>query len=569
MSENAMQSNPPEAEGEKIIVLLLPQALGNKANSAQLYKTLKSSGHVRVLLCLTDPTGDVAADARVDELVKALKGAVAELAEAGHDIKVQILLGPKADEPAIDADVVLKAHRTSSEEPNVVKDHTEFALALSDVVLLAPEFIPLTSATLSKQSPELKKFLRTVEDLGKLKVEPGDPLPALPSLTDVTLGLDPERPGWFRGPRYYFWVGRLEQFALELFASRWCNLKTAWDSFKRLAKCLDAERRPGSYFAPKGWQKDAPDKEARDSSRIIACFNALDRSAVYGSQKHRDFVWMEYLGAAVAVLLAVAGYVNKGPPAWGFGELAVLLLVGFLVLYSRITRLQDRWTACRLGAEQLRIALMSLPLLVLPEALATREVQAAAPRGDRHETETKVDFCALQLVKRAVRQHGLPRLDQEKFKSPQAIAWLRLIIGDQIEYHERNHSKLDRAESGLRTVSQLIFLSAIVAVLGHLYAEFKHAHAEILDWLLLVTAAAPAFAAALHETGTHLGIVHRIALSEQTMSELKRIDDELGRSIQAEDPWTKIRQLTYKATEIMGAENTSWHGLVRRYRDDL
>jgi hypothetical protein len=408
--------------------------------------------------------------------------------------------------------------------------------------------------------------LRAVDDLGKLKVEPGDPLPALPPLTDVTRGLDPERPGWFRGPRYYFWVGRLEQFALELFASRWCNWKSAGGSAKRLAKCLDAERRPRAYFAPKDWQKEAPDKEAQDSSKIIVCFNALDRSAVYGSQKHRDFVWMEYLGAAVAVLLAVAGYVNKGPLAWGYGELAVLLLVGFLVLYSRITRLQDRWTACRLGAEQLRIALMSLPLLVLPEALATREVQTA---GDRHKTETKVDLFALQLVKRAVRQHGLPRLNQEKFKAPQAIAWLRLIIGDQIEYHESNHSKLDRAESGLRTISQLIFLSAIVAVLGHLYAEFIHAHAEILNWLLLVTAAAPAFAAALHETGTHLGIVHRIALSEQTMSELKRIDDELSRSLQAEDPWTKIRQLAYKATEIMGAENTSWHGLVRRYRDEI
>jgi hypothetical protein len=565
MSENAVQSNPPEAEGEKTIVLLLPQALGDKVNSAQLLETLKSSKDVRVLLCL-DPIGDTAADARMDELVKALKHAIAELAKAGRDIKVQVLLGPKANKPAIDADVVLKVHWPSS-EPGSVKDHTEFALALSDVVLLAPEFTLLTSATLPKELPEqLKKFLRTVEDLGKLKVEPGDPLPALPSLTDVTRGLDPERPGWFRGPRCYFWVGRLEQFALELFASRWCNWKSAGDSAKRLAKCLDAERRPRAYFAPKGWQKEAPDKEAQDSSKIIVCFNALDRSAVYGSQKHRDFVWMEYLGAATAVLLAVAGYVNNGPPAWGYGELAVLLLVGFLVLYARITRLQDRWTACRLGAEQLRIALMSLPLLVLPEALATREVQTA---GDRHKTETKVDLFALQLVKRAVRQHGLPRLNQEKFKPPQAIAWLRLIIGDQIEYHESNHSKLDRAESGLRTISQLIFLSAIVAVLGHLYAEFVDAHAKILHWLLLVTAAAPAFAAALHETGTHLGIVHRIALSEQTMSELKRIDDELSRSMQAEDPWTKIRQLTYKATEIMGAENTSWHGLVRRYRDEI
>jgi hypothetical protein len=132
MSENAVQSNPPEAEGEKTIVLLLPQALGDKVDSAQLLETLKSSKDVRVLLCL-DPIGDTAADARVDELVKALKDAIAELAKAGRDIKVQVLLGPKANKPAIDADVVLKARPSS--EPSSVKDHTEFALALSDVVL--------------------------------------------------------------------------------------------------------------------------------------------------------------------------------------------------------------------------------------------------------------------------------------------------------------------------------------------------------------------------------------------------------------------------------------------------
>jgi hypothetical protein len=83
MSENAVQSNSPEAESEKTVVLLLPQALGNKVDSAQLYETLKSSKDVQVLLCLTDPVGDAAADARVDTLVDALKAAIAELKKAG------------------------------------------------------------------------------------------------------------------------------------------------------------------------------------------------------------------------------------------------------------------------------------------------------------------------------------------------------------------------------------------------------------------------------------------------------------------------------------------------------
>ena len=30
-----------------------------------------------------------------------------------------------------------------------------------------------------------------------------------------------------------------------------------------------------------------------------------------------------------------------------------------------------------------------------------------------------------------------------------------------------------------------------------------------------------------------------------------------------------VRRLAFAATDAMGRENTSWHGLVRRYRDEL
>jgi hypothetical protein len=547
MSENAVQSNLAEAEGEKTIVLLLPQALGDQVDPDLLRKTLESSRDVGVLLCLTDSSGDA--------LVHALKGVIAELEKAGRGVRVQILLGPSVEKPDIRADVVSKV-----QEPTSVKDHTEFALALSDVVLLAPSFVALTSATLPKGLPEkLKKFLRTIEDLGKLKVKLGNPLPALPSLASVTAGLDPERTGWFGAPRRCFWVGRLEQFSLEFFAFDRCGWNAAVGSFKRLLNCLHPKWRPKSY-APVDWEKPIPDSGTKATSTIVACFSALDRSALYGSHKHRDFVWMEYLGAATAVLLAVAGHVTDGGRAWGVAELAVLMLVGFLVLYARKTRLQDRWTACRLGAEQLRIALMSLPLLVLPEALATRETPPPPKKSGRHKADVTFDFAALQQVKRAVRQHGLPRLDPA-FTPAQAVAWLQLIIRDQMKYHDRNHLKLERAERRLQIISLSIFLLAIVGVLLHFRVHCNS--------LLLLTAAAPAFAAALHETGTHLGIVHRIALSGEMKSELERIDNELDHSIQAEDPWAAIRQLAYEATQKMGSENTSWHGLVRRYRDEF
>ena len=50
---------------------------------------------------------------------------------------------------------------------------------------------------------------------------------------------------------------------------------------------------------------------------------------------------------------------------WGLSELVTLLFVLGLIFASRYFALRDRWTACRLGAEQLRIARMALPLLVV------------------------------------------------------------------------------------------------------------------------------------------------------------------------------------------------------------
>jgi len=88
----------------------------------------------------------------------------------------------------------------------------------------------------------------------------------------------------------------------------------------------------------------------------------------------------------------------------------------------------------------------------------------------------------------------------------------------------------------------------------------------------LATAAGPAFAAALHGTGTRLGIVHRAALSSDVAKELAKIDEDLT-AVETmppgEESWTQMRRLAFAAAEAMGRENSSWHGLVRRYRDDL
>lgn len=512
----------------KVIVLLLPEALGAFSDAKLLARTLKSRPAVRVLLCLPDTSGH--------HFIGMLK-------EIG--VETEILVGDGVAKPAVERVFVLCA-LPSTERKQLI----EFALTLSDFVLVESK---TTSVAV----------VSTAKELGKERIVPGEPLPqpATSIAGSIVERLDPEIP---RPLRARGLAGRLEQLLLEFFAFNWLKSKEGRaESRKRLRRCF-ARRWPlDPYFAPGAWRDLAPDAEAKsDTCEMVARFNALDRSALYGSYVHRDLAWVAYFGAALAVLAAVAGHLTHRVE-WGIVELLTLIVVGFSVIGSRHMGLQDRWTACRFAAEQLRIARMSVPLLVLPEPLTTTDRAPANP--DHGSKEVKLDFLALTEVKRIVRDHGLPRLDPD-LKPAKAAEWLLLIVNDQIVYHNRNHRKLDHAEHNLRQWTRAIFVVALIAVLAHFFVKGA-------EWLLYFTAAAPAFAAALHGTGTRLGIVHRAALSLEADTELTRIKtlltDRKWDSANATEDWRELRRIAYMATTAMGRENTSWHGLVRRYQDDV
>ena len=411
MSEISGQSNP----AGKTVVLMLPKALGDPDPEKLRATLVDPSRSVRVLLYLPDSMGH------------ALAATLAELR-----IETEILLAPEVDAPATGA---YYRHMLPGTLP---KDQIEFALALSDVVLVAPEF-------------EQSALAVAARDLAKPIVAPGNPLPDIPSSTAVTDRLDPELPGWrSRGRRGF---GRLEQGIIELLAFGWFGWTKAGiaESRKKVRKCVGRDWPPGPYFAPAGWEKLAPDKAARDaSSRIVASFDAMDRSAVHGSYIHRDLTWLAYFGAAFAVFAAVFGQIGEENTGhgqghgdawrivWGIVEFVTLAGVAALVMLARRYSLQERWTACRLGAEQLRIARMSLPLLVLPPALATADTR---PTGNAHSSkEAELGLVALAQVKRIVRDQGLPRLDPAPTPA-EAAGWLQWIIDDQTDYHHRESSQ--------------------------------------------------------------------------------------------------------------------------------
>lgn len=530
-------AEPVIVRNEKLVVLIVPEALSGLADPALLRETLvRSSAPIRVLLCFTEATDH------------ALAAAV-----TGFGVETQILLAPEVDAPATSAFILRAPAGTKA------SDQQEFALALSDVVVVA---------TASAEG----KFISLAKDLGKPLVVAGAALPALATLVSVTDRLDPDVRGWHARVRCI--AGRFEQAFMELLAYNWHGGKDGpAKSREKLRRCISSGWRPRPYFAPDGCRALAPDRTIDETSKIAVCFDALDRSALYGSYIHRDFAWLEHLGAAFAVFAAIIGYLLHSGWRWGMTEFVTLWWVAALVIIARRMDLQDRWTACRLGAEQLRIARMSLPLLVLPSALATSDKPPTPPSGGGHgKTEIDFGFNALAEVKRAVRDQGLPR-PVSGFSPAQAAAWVHLIVSDQLEYHRRNYQKLEHAEQQLRLVTAVIFFIAIFAVAAHLVFRSFHFIFPYEEWLLLFTAAFPALAAALHGAGTRLGIVHRAALSRDMERQLAKIDNELVALSQPgmdeAAAWREVRHQTFEAAKAMGQENTSWHGLVRRYRDDL
>jgi len=515
---------------EKTIVLIVPAK--GMDDAAGLRASLVAPGRaVRVLLCIPEGAEQSLAASVATSL-------------AAIVIETQILLHAQA--PGVGTG----AFELHAPADISAADQIEFALALSDVVLKVDD-----------SEPQLE---RAAQSLQKPVVRLGEPLPRLFPSRSITEGLDPERPGWLSNRQSL--LGRLEQAIIEIFAFGWrgWNKEGRTESTKRLKQCFQSEWKARPYFAPDEWQQIAPDRATLDAASPIAThFDAMDRSALFGSYIHRDLIWATHFAAAFAVFAAVAGHLWKSWSwFWGGIEFVALAFVLSLIFASRHFSLRDRWTACRLGAEQLRIARMSLPLLVLPSALATTNTVSAA--GTHGSKETEFGALALEEVKRAVRDQGLPRL-AAPLKASDAAAWLHCIVADQIAYHRRNHRKLEHVESWVGHATAGFFIIALLAVVLHF---FKH-----WDWLLILTAAGPAFAAALHGAGTRLGIVHRAALSLEMEQTLQLIDDNLIKLMNgthsAERPESEVRRLAFAAAEAMGSENRSWHGLVRRYREEL
>ena len=281
---------------EKTIVLILPAA--GMDDETGLRASLVTPGRaVRVLLCVPEDT---------DSLLAASLARTLERIE----VETQILLHSKAQGLGTGA-LELRAPTDMMRNEQI-----EFAFAFSDVVLIAD-----ASETELKEAAD--KFHKPTVQLG------GRP-PTLFRERSITNDLDPKQPGWFFDGRSTSF-GRLEQAILELFAFGWLgwNREGFAESTKRLKRCFQRGWKADPYFAPDDWRDLALNRTALDeSSPIVRDFEAMDRSALYGSYVYRDLIWVTHFLAAFAVLAAVAGALvdekSRWVLFWGLSELVTL-----------------------------------------------------------------------------------------------------------------------------------------------------------------------------------------------------------------------------------------------------
>lgn len=292
-----------------------------------------------------------------------------------------------------------------------------------------------------------------------------------------------------------------EQDALRLYLSererrtRWRIEYPALLALAGIRPMTRAHLRPAPYEAATraewaSFHAGAPELPPGENGlqRLERAFSWADRLADHYAQTYRSGVIFNYLAAALAVLVALAGVVAPGAKPLLLS--LELLLIGSLILNTSVGNRRQwhrRWLDYRLLAEQLR-PMRSLKLLGAGSAV---EGLAAAQTGPRRWT----DWYAASMW----REMGLP----PTLGSAEAVRSLtgHILaeeITPQIGYHRANAHRMHLLDHRLHRAGTVLFWSTVllsgVGLIG--YALQIEAVAQFSKWLTVLGAALPTLGAA-------------------------------------------------------------------------
>jgi hypothetical protein len=287
-------------------------------------------------------------------------------------------------------------------------------------------------------------------------------------------------------------------------------------------------------------------------------FDWSDRRANLAAGRYRDASWALYLLASAAVFFAIFGAIGlgKNPAMWALAEAGVLILIAAIFFKTRKSGWHQLWLFHRYFAEQLRYARASHAFLSIQPAVVANPFS----RKD-FNSPVNLEYPEQWLIRRIALASGLPR--HPKAQSLKIIdlaiqgkASFLEMIDIQIAYHKANQHKLHRMEHNTHRLSSFCFVATAAGVALHFII-----HAE---WLLILTAGLPAFAAAMHGISTQNEFKRLEILSAATAEELQHMRAVIA-GIDAGDPlhWPALKTLVTNACEVMSNMTEDWQRLVK------
>lgn len=353
------------------------------------------------------------------------------------------------------------------------------------------------------------------------------------------------------------------------------ELPVAWKNFVSLFHMSHVEH----YWGP---TKPASDKEhpiAPPTKSLEPAFEKADILATAASSWHRLSQWLLYGFAAIAVLSAIAGHLEilTQESRWSYFE--AFLIIAILSIYyleAKKWRIHPKWIGNRFVAEQLRLARMCLPLLILPNQFYMPAWGVTQEGGKR---KLNLENPELWHVQRILIQEGIPQENKNervyiaREHIDDTAKYIGTILQDQIEYHEKNTSKNVGLHKSLENFSLWLFAITVFVILIHPFIE--------IEWLsrnvIFITAVFPAIGAAIHGLLTKLEVERTAQQSEKTTNMLKSLQENFANSSgnypwkegQEWLDWLRLRQLAIEASRAMSEENIQWQALLRAQGTDL
>jgi hypothetical protein len=397
------------------------------------------------------------------------------------------------------------------------------------------------------------------------------------------------------------------------FAGVWHKLPTWLISINcgALKKLAEEPARLNPYTKPTAWLGKANASKFYDTTPLKKTFSDYDVAATHFADRHRDSVFLLYFLSAIAVFSAVAGsiylWVAKGSHAWGWVEVAAIATIILILWIATKAHWHPKWARYRFIAEQVRYAQVSMVLFHLPPVLAkgagfqyfkktngdlkslnfmklVRQSFVNLPKvlvgviscqGSKdHKTTFKPKrINPISVAKQAIVNQGLPKKSGESIfvassKLADKAQLLKDLVDDQLDYHKNNATKLHTLHHRMHKLSMALFIMTVIAVIAHFFIY--------ASWLLIFTAAFPAFAAAMHGILTKLELSKIHNQSHQLVHKLENLSAVLEKDLgdkrfelESVENFVYLRALYEQATRLMSQEAEQWQDLISSQEPEL